>query len=353
MFHTLRTDRDRDFQADFHANFQECMLQKRDPVSTNGNVHAAAARSAKAHCRGVPARAKLGFALLMIAAMETSCGGNKAPSDAAGVSSQDAKDALAGRYVAMGSSFAAGPSIPDAVPDQSCGRSTGNYPHLVAAAIGLELTDVSCVGATIDNITGTPQAMNPVQIDAITPDTRLITITIGGNDVQYSRSLLACGTDGLNGRSCLTSSGEAAAPDVDSGAIDELLNQEADRLVAMLGKVKQTAPAADIYLVAYPMVLPDPPMPCPPDVPLQSADAAFLGGVGARLQTAFSSAAATAGVHFVDVYGASHGHDACATANQRWVEGQANPNVTSYHPNAAGMRAQADLILAQIERNTP
>jgi hypothetical protein len=187
--------------------------------------------------------------------------------------------------------------IPDAVPNQACGRSTGNYAHLVAADLGLELTDVSCIGATIDNVTTTP-----------------------------------------------------AAPDVDSAAINNLLDQVENKLVAMLGKVQQAAPAARIYLIARPMVLPDPAVPCPPDVPIQPADATFFGEVGARLQAAFSSAAATTGVNFVDVYGPSHGHDACAPADQRWVEGQANPAVAAYHPNAAGMRAQADLIVAEIRK---
>ncbi len=255
-----------------------------------------------------------------------------------------------GKYVVMGSSYAAGPKIPDAVPDQSCGRSTGNYAHLVAADVGLDLTDVSCIGATIDNVATTPQAMNPLQIDAVTPDTRIVTITIGGNDVNYSTSLVTCGRDGSNGKSCLEASADAAAPDIDSAAIDNLLIQVADKLDAMLGKLRQAAPAARIYLVAYPMVLPDPAAPCPPDVPMQAPDATFLGEVGTRLQAAFSSAAATAGVTFIDVYGPSHGHDACASADQRWVEGQANSAVAPYHPNAAGMRAVADLIVAEIRK---
>jgi lysophospholipase L1-like esterase len=214
----------------------------------------------------------------------------------------------------------------------------------------MDLTEVSCVGATIDNVTTTPQTMNPLQIEAVTPDTRLITITIGGNDVNYSTSLVACGRDGANGKSCLETSADAATPDVDSSAIDSLLNQVENKLVAMLGKVQQAAPAARIYLVAYPMVLPDPASPCPPDVPMQAVDTTFLGKVGVRLQTAFSSAAAKAGVSFVDVYGPSHGHDACAPAEQRWVEGQANSSVAAYHPNAAGMRAVADLIVADIRK---
>jgi lysophospholipase L1-like esterase len=196
-----------------------------------------------------------------------------------------------GKYVAMGSSYAAGPKIPDAVPDQSCGRSTGNFAHIIAAELGLDLTDVSCIGATTDNVTTTAQTTNPAQIDAVTPDTNVITISIGGNDVTYSASLVACGRDGMDGKSCLAAGGGAAAPDVDSAAIDNLFNQVENKLVAMLRQLQQAAPVASIYLVAYPMVLPDPAVPCPPDVPMQAADAAFLGEVGGRLQAAFSLAA--------------------------------------------------------------
>lgn len=255
------------------------------------------------------------------------------------------------KYVALGSSFAAGPKIPDAVPDQSCGRSTGNYAHLVAADLGLDLTDVSCIGATIDNIATTPQPMNPLQLAAVTPDTAIITITIGGNDVSYSTSLNACGLAGMNGTSCLETRAGAAAPDVDSADIDNRLAQEADKLVAMLNQLKQAAPAAHVYLIAYPQILPDPAVVCPPDVPMQVADATFLAKVGMKLQTAFALAAATAGVTFVDLYTVSHGHDACAPADQRWVEGQANASVAAYHPNAAGMSAAADLLVAAIQKD--
>jgi hypothetical protein len=41
--------------------------------------------------------------------------------------------------------------------------------------------------------------MNPLQIDSVTPDTQLITISIGGNDVNYRASLVACGKDGVDG----------------------------------------------------------------------------------------------------------------------------------------------------------
>lgn len=275
-------------------------------------------------------------------------GGASSPTqDAGDDSSRDAPDAalkLTGKYVAMGSSFAAGPSIPDAVPGQACGRSTGNYAHLVAANLGLDLTEVSCSGATSDNVAIVAQAPNPLQIDAVTPDTRLVTITVGGNDVNYALSLTVCGQDGASGVSCL------ASGQVNSAAVNALVGQIEGKLVTMLKAVQQAAPNARVYLVAYPMVLPDPPTACPPDVPMLAGDAIFLGQVGSKLQAAFGAAATAAGVHFVDVYGPSHGHDACAPEAQRWVEGQATAGAQAYHPNARGMRAQADLIIAEIQR---
>lgn len=301
----------------------------------------------------------LGISLVAGLALGAACTGSSEPSapppdagdDGVPAEAAGASGARSKKYVALGSSYAAGPKIPDAVPDQSCGRSTGNYPHLVAADLGLELTEASCIGATIDNVTTTPQAMNPLQIGAVTADTAIITITIGGNDVQYSASLTTCSRDGMNGTSCLEATGGAAPPDVDATAIENLLAQEEDKLVAMLGRLKQAAPSARVYLVAYPMVLADPAVACAPDVPMQAADATFLGQVGMELQAAFSAAATKASVGFVDLYGASRGHDACAPAADRWVEGQADASVAAYHPNAAGMRAAANLIVAALQKD--
>src|SRR5690242_15728404 len=46
------------------------------------------------------------------------------------------------RYVALGSSFAAGPGIP-AQLGGLCARSDHNYPHLLAARLHLDVDDVS------------------------------------------------------------------------------------------------------------------------------------------------------------------------------------------------------------------
>jgi hypothetical protein len=55
-------------------------------------------------------------------------------------------------------------------------------------------------------------------------------------------------------------------------------------------------------------------------------------------------------VRFVDSY-VPKGHDACAAPSQRWVEGAepASPAV-AFHPNGAGMKAEAKMIVAALKR---
>src|SRR5215207_8932949 len=84
-------------------------------------------------------------------------------------------------YVAMGSSFAAGPGIKP-LADKAAGRSERNYAHLVAEALDLRLVDVTYSGATTANLLS--------QLEEVGPETRLVTITAGGNDLEYVGSLL-------------------------------------------------------------------------------------------------------------------------------------------------------------------
>jgi lysophospholipase L1-like esterase len=91
------------------------------------------------------------------------------------------------RYVAIGSSFAAGPGLPSRVrgSPRRAGRSTGNYAHLVARELGLNLDDVTFSGATTSDLLGPSASGTVAQLDAVTPETSLVTITAGGNDVGF------------------------------------------------------------------------------------------------------------------------------------------------------------------------
>ena len=143
--------------------------------------------------RSFRCRRLLGFALLACSLAVCAPGAADAAPGGADAA-PGAADAAGIDYAALGDSYTSAPLIgPSAsgVPI-SCQQSTNNYPHLVAAAIhAASLTDVSCSGAVIANLTQPqPQTSvdgltNPPQLDALTPSTTLVTIGISANDASY------------------------------------------------------------------------------------------------------------------------------------------------------------------------
>jgi lysophospholipase L1-like esterase len=246
------------------------------------------------------------------------------------------------KYVALGSSFASGPMIPE-VADQSCLRSTNDYPALVAKALKLSLVDVTCGAATTDNILTAAQGDHPPQIDAVTPDTTLVTVSIGGNDVLYSGTNLICSADAQQRRSCL-------GTDVQPTDLEARMAALPTKLDATLQAITAKAPKATIVVTPYLRVFPKVPVPCPPSVPMDTPTLYYLVGSSDKLHTTIEQAAARNRVRFADVF-TPKGHDACATPAKRWVEGAepASPAV-QFHPNARGMRAQAQRVLATLRR---
>ncbi|WP_307838660.1 MULTISPECIES: SGNH/GDSL hydrolase family protein [unclassified Frankia] len=245
---------------------------------------------------------------------------------------------LTGRYVAMGSSFAAGSGTgPDI--GAGCQRAADNYPHVVAKRFGLNLVDVTCAGATIANLFDTPQDGRPAQLDAVTPDTRLVTITAGGNDLDYSSAIQRCMEAARASKPC---PGLPAAADLGQAAVK--LHSD---LVRLIGALRADAPDARIYLLGYPRIFPDPPATCT-DNNISAADTGRLTSIGLVLDATLRRSAADADVSFVDVYTASIGHDVCASSTDRWLNGSDTYGIY-YHPNATGVARVADLLAEALE----
>ncbi|MGH4000707.1 MAG: GDSL-type esterase/lipase family protein, partial [Pseudonocardiaceae bacterium] len=108
------------------------------------------------------------------------------------------------KYVALGDSFTAGPLIP--WNSTWCFRSNNNYPAWLATDLGIyydagKFTDVSCSSADTTNLslpqpTPTPElnlASQSPQLDAVTLDTDLVTLGMGGNDYGVFGSVTGCG----------------------------------------------------------------------------------------------------------------------------------------------------------------
>jgi lysophospholipase L1-like esterase len=234
------------------------------------------------------------------------------------------------QYVSIGSSYSVGYLIkPQVTGANPCGRSLVDYPHLVAKKLHLHLADAGCAGAVTANALNTDQGSQPPQIDAVTSKTRLVTMTIGGNDVDYIGTAGACGSH----------------PDCASTADRTQLNAEFTQLPHSLTKliraIRAKAPKVTIVMVTYPRLVPK--SSCAALHYNASADT-FVGSIGARLEKVFVQVAKSTHILIADPYQLGAGHGPCAVGTKAWVAGQHPTNGAAYHPTAAGHREMAHLI---------
>jgi lysophospholipase L1-like esterase len=245
------------------------------------------------------------------------------------------------RYVALGSSMAAGPGIRPRAKGApfGSGRSARNYAHLVAQRCNLDLVDVTFSGATTAHVLADRQRGAPPQIDALDGSEDLVTITIGGNDVGYVPLLMAA---------ALPAPVRLLPPIgnlLNGDAREEALGQVGDSLRAVGAVVRRRAPKARVMFVDYLTMLPPDGQSAPP---LSKAHAELGRRVAARLEELTAAAAQATGCEIVRAAHASREHHAWSA--DPWTVGAALPlpwRAAPFHPNAAGMRAVAELIVGQ------
>jgi len=242
-------------------------------------------------------------------------------------------------YVALGSSFAAGAGLGKLQPGSpwACARSVGGYPPRLARLLHTEMVDMSCGGAVTDNLLSGGQFFQGPQIRVIGPETRIVTITVGGNDVGYigDLSMLAARNSGsLFGRGAgLFWAGPQSGQQRDFAGLER-------KLVALVAVIRERAPAARVVIATYPAI-----MPAQGTCPLLSLgpdEVALMRDVGDRLAATTRSAAARSGAVPVDMNALGQGHDACAV--QPWVRGWVNGGIAPFHPTALGAEATAQAI---------
>jgi len=245
-------------------------------------------------------------------------------------------------YVALGSSFAAGPGIRP-LADRGAMRSSKNYARLLSGLRGLRLIDVTCSAARTEHLLDTPQrtltGTRPPQLDAVTPETDLVTVTVGGNDLGYVTGMMAASL--RNALPLLH--GSVQTPD--DGEFRTLTRA----LVHVVDGVRSRAPRARVLIVDYlALIGPDT---AAGSVGLAPADLVALNETARRFTEAQRAAAAGTGAEFVDIAALSAGH-ALGSA-QPWVGGRATGvpwlgGPIAFHPNAAGMRAVADALAQHL-----
>ncbi|WP_235029555.1 SGNH/GDSL hydrolase family protein [Streptomyces sp. 3213.3] len=183
--------------------------------------------------------------------------------------------------------------------DAKCDRTNGSYPSLIA-----KLHSVTGARATTRDFWNSRSGIPP-RIDALTPDTGLVTLTLGGNDVGFSD---------------------------------------------MLADIRRRSPHAKVIVVGYPALFPDDGVACP-EVPFSKGDFACLRDTTTKADRALERQAVTAGpgTSFADTYTPTIGHDMCRPRDERWIESlPPAQNTTAAHPNTLGRSVMAASALWQI-----
>ncbi len=294
--------------------------------------------------RSVTRGRRLGVLLAALAVAATGCGSGEAaeggvslPDPVVGIEVTSDID-----YVALGDSFSAGPFITTMRSDpQGCARSRSNYPAFLADWLEVaSYTDVTCSAAvtadlyapmtTFDGKTTGPQ------LDAVSADTDLVTIGMGGNDFSIYDSLIRC----QDGKACPVDDLKADARKV------------AGRIAKAVRRIQRAAPEAAVYVVGYPDILPT-----EGTCRAVGVSAEVLGPVteiAGALNASLAKGAAAAGASYIDMEALSEGHDVCAKG-RAWVNGpRFRAGVAApFHPKINGMRAVAAELFRTVTGEEP
>ena len=296
-------------------------------------------------------------------------------------------------YVALGDSYAAGVGLKPATgsPVAGCLQSELDYPHTVATELGLDLVDVTCSGAETKNLIARKQKTSdgtaPVQSDALSDSTRLVTITIGGNDLNFidlagtcvalSRSGPIISADALNCRDQLESADEPPEQRIETDVVGDAGDTSSSGLTAAFAAVREKAPNAEVVVVGYPSIMPDeantPASGCyraeisgsslatlkiDNGFPFTDTDVAYIRSLQEKLDQATADAAEAAGFTYVSLLATTAAHSACQTNGTAFVNGitftsSADHTISmpagSIHPNAAGAAFVAQTVAPIVE----
>jgi lysophospholipase L1-like esterase len=253
-------------------------------------------------------------------------------------------------YVSIGDSYTSGPGITpySSGAPAACGQSELNYPHLVAKALNLSLTDVSCGGATTSDETESQFSGQPPQDEALSESTEVVTIGMGGNDGGLFGAVLNGCTqiDAIEGSPI-----KAACKEKYETFVQATFAADKPAEEAALVHIKELSPNAKVFVVGYPEITPAHGT-CPTQFPWHEADLKWFRNKVQKVgNKSIKEGAKAHGAIFVDTFKASEGHNACQAVGTRWIEPLVNPLLgVPVHPNAMGEEQDAfDVELAMLK----
>ena len=238
----------------------------------------------------------------------------------------------------MGDSVAAGVGLETASDSSACGRTNESYPSLAATSLNMQLKSYACSGATLAaGILGNQTVNNlsvAPQLDQVLKEStpRLVTLTIGANDIGWTDILTRCITS-------------ACGSDNDTSEVDTKLQTVKTGIQEIVKRIqsqfKNNTPT--FMVMGYYHVFPE------------SADCTTLAGIEPQEQRWWSAqedkldltmADASSGYGFVNFAPVNFsGHDICSVSP--WI--QDLQGRIPFHPNDEGQKVIADTIAKTYE----
>lgn len=234
-------------------------------------------------------------------------------------------------YVALGDSYAAGEGGGNYVSDgTSCDRSPASYPNKVSAAKGLDLDLQACSGAVVADLTS--------QYDALGSGTKLVTISVGGNDIGFAPVITDCAKPAWWG-DC-----GAAVDEAEKIATNTLPS----RLDQAYATVRAKVPNAKVVVTGYPRMFNG--EDCSVATFFSADDTRRLNDAADTLDSVNRAAASRAGFGYVDVRDEFEGHQVCDS--EEWIHNLSVRIPNSFHPKPAGYTAYATEVGEQVTPST-
>ncbi|MHA7270438.1 SGNH/GDSL hydrolase family protein [Arthrobacter sp. HLT1-20] len=217
-------------------------------------------------------------------------------------------------YTVMGDSYSAGTGGGnEALP---CLQSPNGYGNDYAAATGKVMLNLACYGATTSDV-------QSYQVPLLPATTKLVTLTVGGNDI---------GTGAVSA-ACLAAPQSPSCTAALSASLQKLTQLPA-KIKSLVRAIKAKVPTAKIAFVGYPRLF-EPGNMAALGYPADLVKAAkLMNGAADLLNTTLAISALSNGARFVPVAWAFAGHGIPSASP--WIVGPGEANPFVFHPTAGG-----------------
>jgi lysophospholipase L1-like esterase len=259
-------------------------------------------------------------------------------------------------YTSMGDSYSAGEGTGNYDPvgtnanSKGCHRSPSAFGRVYAATLNVTIDHIACSGAIMPNITTTGQNGELPQIDQLNPETRLVTVTIGGNDAGFADVLKTCIKRTYLSLPIFYPTCQSYYSQNDSNNLDNKIDGLRPQLAAVYTEIRNKAPNAEIVAVTYPNIF-SYGNTCAGITGLLVSDVNWLWTETGHLDDVIVAATRDAGISQLDLRAIFVGHQLCDA--DPWVYSIPIPVPTDtqswdtrgwFHPTVDGQAAMAQYL---------